>query len=244
MKKILLTGAVLLSTHLAYAGGDIIPNETTATFQTPPTIEADNGYHVTLKAGTLGVGLDISHLFNDSFALRANINGLKYNDKREVADIDYDADLKLFTAGLLGDYYPFENNFRVSAGIYYNDNHADGVFIPTKGQTFEFGGHTYTVNQIGKIDSGASYDDTVAPYIGIGWGSKNKSSGWGFTLDVGGLYQGSTKIYTDPTINPNLPASVRKQIENDIEVERKRIEDDIKDYQWYPVIMLGITYSF
>ena len=241
MKKLLLAGITFLSASSIYAGGDIVPVEPVVDTHT----EMENStYNVAIKAGTLGVGLDISHMFTDNFGLRANINGLKFNDTRDVSDINYDADLHLFTAGLLADYYPFENNFRLSAGVYYNDNHADGTFVPASGTSFDFGDHTYTSAEIGKIDSGAYYDDNIAPYIGIGWGDKSSSDGWGFTLDIGALYQGSTKVYANPAINSSLPAPIRNQINQDIEKERAQIEDDIKDYKWYPVIMIGINYSF
>jgi hypothetical protein len=241
MKRILIVSTSLLTFNFLYAGGDIIPTE--PVIDTPIIADSTN-YNVALKGGTLGAGLDISHMISNSFAIRANINGLSYNDTRDISDIDYDTDLNLLTVGLLGDYYPFENNFRLSAGVYYNDNHAEGTYTPTAGSSFEFGGNTYTSSQIGKIDTSADYDDTVAPYIGIGWGNKSNSSGWGFTFDVGALYQGSTQVHTDPTINPNLPTAIKNQIKADIEIERQEIEDDIKDYKWYPVIMIGINYSF
>jgi hypothetical protein len=240
MKKAFIAATALLSVSFVFGGGDIVPVEPVS--EIPLSAESTN-YNVALKGGTLGAGLDISHMLNDYFAIRANINGLTYDDTRDVSDLSYDADLNLFTIGLLGDYYPFENNFRVSAGVYYNDNHADGTFIPAAGSSFEFGGHTYTSSQIGRIDTSADYDDNIAPYIGIGWGNKSDSSGWGFTFDVGALYQGSTQIHTNPTINNSVPDAIKNQIKNDIEIERQQVEDDIDDYKWYPVIMIGANYS-
>jgi len=240
-KQLLSTTTALLASATLFAGGDIAPVEPQIDM---PAVETPSHYNVALKAGTLGVGLDISRMFSESFGLRANINGLTYNDNRDISDINYDTDLKLLTVGLLADYYPMESNFRISAGLYYNDNHADGTFVPTAGTTFEFGDNTYTAAEIGRIDAGAYYKDSVAPYVGFGWGNKSSSDGWGFTLDIGALYQGSTKVYADPAINAGLPANIRDQIKDDIEKERIQIEDDIKDYKWYPVIMLGINYSF
>lgn len=237
MTKKLTAAIALLSTQIIYAGGDIAPIEPAV--DTP--IVTDNAlYNVSLKAGTLGAGLDISRMLTDNIGVRLNINGLSYNDTRDVSDINYDADLKLFTAGILADYYPIDNNFRVSGGVYYNDNHADGTFVPTT--SFTFGNNTYTPADIGQVDAGAYYDNNIAPYIGIGWGGKDVSrNGWSFSLDVGALYQGSTQVYANATVNNPLLAA---QIKSDVENERQQIEDDIKDYKWYPVIMVGVTYTF
>ena len=243
MKKGIYT--TLLLGSLLYAGGDIAPVEPQIDL---PTVSNGTSqpfdYNVALKVGTLGIGLDVSHMITENFGLRANINGFSYSDTQDVSDINYDADLKLFTAGLLADYYPFENNFRVSAGVYYNDNHADGVFKPSDGTTFELGDHEYDATEIGKVDAGAYYDDSIAPYIGFGWGNKSTSSGWGFTLDIGAMYQGSTKVYADATINDSVPDDQKAEIKQDIETERNQIEEDVKDYKWYPVIMIGVNYSF
>jgi len=236
MNKKLVAAISIISAQLIYAGGDIAPVEPVV--DTPAAI-GETSYNVALKAGTLGLGLDISHMYTENFGLRLNINGLQYNDNRDVSGINYDTDLKLFTAGLLADYYPLENNFRVSAGVYYNDNHADGTYTPNG--TFSFGNHTYTASDIGQVDAGVYYDNEIAPYIGIGWGDRTNSKGWHFTVDAGAMYQGSTQVYANATVkNPLL----EDQIKQDIEVERLQIEDDIKDYTWYPVFMIGFIYNF
>ena len=235
MKKSLIA---LVAAQALFAGGDIAPVEPMT--DAPLVVDSTTEYNAALKFGTLGIGVDVSHMFNDSFGVRLNINGLKYNDSRDLADITYDTDLNLFTAGLLADYYPLENNFRLSAGLYYNDNHIDGTGKYANG-TIEIGDHTYNSNEIGSFNASADYDNNVAPYVGIGWGNKSTSSGWGFTLDVGALYQGSTQIHACVTNESTL---LKDQIDSDIEKERKKIEDDIKDYQWYPVVMIGVNYSF
>ena len=81
------------------------------------THAADSSFFSTVQVGTLGPGLNIGYQFNPYFDVRANVNGLKYSRDIEVNDVKYDADLKLLTAGLLADYYPFANGFRLTAGV-------------------------------------------------------------------------------------------------------------------------------
>ncbi len=200
---------------------------------------------VSLKAGSLGVGIDLSKHYTEKIGFRLNLNGITYNENKEVSEINYDADISLLTVGVLADYFPvLESSFRVSAGIYYNDNHGDGLFKPSQSTQFMLGYGQYDGNDIVAVEAGAYYENSVAPYVGIGWEKKNIVDGVGFTLDIGGLYQGPTKVYATATVDENLPESLKTQIKNDVETERIQIEKDLESYEWYPVIMVGVNYSF
>jgi len=80
------------------------------------------------------------------------------------------------------------------------------------------------------------------PYAGFGWGNavgKNKRLGVSFELGV--VFQGSPDIELESTggalsSSPALQAEIAK--------EEKKIEDDIDDFEYYPVIALGISYKF
>ena len=201
-------------------------------------------YNTALKAGSLGAGLDISNMVNDKVALRANINGLRINRNENLSDISYDGTLTLLTVGVLADYYPFETSFRLSGGLYYNGNKLEGTATPASGETIDLGDNNYIgVNQIGRVDAKIDFNK-VAPYLGVGWGNKPTSGGWGFTFDLGVMYQGSPEVYANAVPNASLPQSVKDQIAVDVEKERKKIEDDASSYKWYPVLMLGVNYTF
>src|SRR5437867_13446194 len=85
-----------------------------------PAAWADVG--VMLKAGTLGAGVDVSKGISETLAVRLQANALNYNRDITKSDVDYDADIKLKSAGLLLDWHPFSGTFRVSAGAYWNGN--------------------------------------------------------------------------------------------------------------------------
>ncbi len=247
--------AVAGSATLLYAGGDITP-------PMEPVVEApvaadvnDNavqentsnpyGYNAALKAGTLGIGVDISRAINDKFALRLNLNGFKLNRTETLDQVSYDASLKLLTAGLLADYYPFENAFRMSAGAYYNGNKFNGVATPADTQSVSVGNRTFTGKELGHLDTKIDFNN-FSPYAGIGWGNDSRQKGWGFTFDLGVLYQGSPNIYAKGYVDANAPgkATLQKTIDTEVENERKNIADKTKKYKWYPVVMIGINYTF
>ncbi len=197
-----------------------------------------------LKAGSLGAGLDISNMINEKVALRANINGLRINRSEELDDIAYDATLTLLTVGVLADYYPFENSFRLSGGLYYNGNKLEGAARPVTGETIDLGNNNYVgVDEVGRVDVEIDFDK-IAPYLGVGWGNKPTSGGWGFTFDLGLMYQGSPNVYANAVPNASLSQSDKEQIAADVEKERKKIEDDVSSFEWYPVLMVGVNYTF
>jgi len=196
-----------------------------------------------LKLGTLGVGVDLSSSFNDTFALRFNVNGMSVTQTDTQDGTDFEGTLDLFTAGALIDYYPFENNFRFSSGLYYNENGFTGKAKPTVGSTVEIDGTNYTLGDtgdIGSLDADISFPST-APYIGLGWGNDAHYQGWGFTLDVGAMYHGTGNVDLKANVNNELLADA---IANDVAAEEQNIKADLEEFKFYPVVSIGVNYTF
>jgi outer membrane protein W len=229
MRKVLVLSLVAAS---AFAGKNVavapvapVPVENVA----PAAIAS---HSISLKAGTLGVGVDIEHMFNKKHALRFNINGLKVSKTKTLDDVKYDLDLKLLNAGLLYDYHPWEGSFRLSVGVYYNGNKIEGSATPASNVTI--GNTTYTPAQVGRIDAKIDFKK-IAPYIGIGW-SSTETKGWHFTADIGVMYSGTPKVSLKTTSNLVSQADIEQEIQN--------VKDDIKKYRWWPVLTIGIQKKF
>jgi len=237
MKKITL--ALAISSVALFAGKDVTPVTTPAVDVPTPAPAKISNNGVALKIGTLGVGLDYEHFFNKKFALRTNINYFKYTkNHKNIGDVNYDAKLTLFSAGLLADYHPWASSFRLSTGIYYNGNKLKGTARPTSG-TVTYGGQTYNSNDISWVKAKVDFRK-VAPYLGIGWSSV-ESNGWHFSADIGVLFVGKPKIYTKAySSNPIIQA----QLNNDVNTEKQKIYKDVKKYKYWPVISIGIEKKF
>ena len=221
MKKIITTGLLLLSSITAFA-------------ETPKEINA------AFKVSTLGFGIDASTPINEIYSMRLNINNVSFSDTQTSDGNTYDGTLNLFTAGLLLDAYPFQNNFRLSTGVYYNDNGYTGTITPSLTQTIEINGINYTSTDITKVNMDVIFDK-VAPYFGIGWGNDARDKGWGFTCDLGVLYHGKGTVNLNADINNPLIAT---QINNGLIIEEQNINNNLSDFQLYPVVSIGINRSF
>jgi len=203
-------------------------------------INGARNYDVGLRAGTLGAGVDISTPINEKLTVRFNINSFNYSRTEEIDGINYDGDLKLLTAGALLDYFPFESTFRLSAGAYYNNNKFTGTAKPLGPITININGRDYTEADVGRLDTKITFNK-FAPYLGFGWGSNANKKGFGFSFDIGAMYHGTPKTDLNVVINNK---NLENQINEDVEAEKRSLEDEISKYKFYPVVMIGVNYTF
>ncbi len=233
MKKIFL--AFCCSTFL-FAGKNVVPAAAEpVNVPTPAPAMPISSHAIDLKIGTLGVGMDIEHMFNKKFGVRFNINGGQITRHKTYDDIYYDAKLKLFSAGILADYHPWGGIFRITTGLYYNRNKITATATPTG--SVEIGNETFT--NVVDVDAKIEFNK-LAPYIGIGWSSV-EHNGWHFVADIGVMYSGRPKVHikatsSDPTIQSQLDSQAR--------IEEQNVYNDVKKYKFWPVISIGIQKRF
>ena len=196
--------------------------------------------NMALKLSTLGFGVDVSTPISNNLSARFNLNGASYSDTDTQDGNDYEGTLDLLTAGLLLDYYPLKNNFRVSGGVYYNGNEFKGTQTPSSEQTIEINGIKYSTDQVTAVNSHVTFNQ-FSPYAGLGWGNDAHDKGWGFTFDLGVMYHGSADVTLTPEVKNALLAPI---VNVAVKEEEKDVEDDLANYKIYPVVSVGVNYSF
>ncbi|MEW6331180.1 MAG: hypothetical protein AB1560_06955 [Pseudomonadota bacterium] len=197
-------------------------------------VRADVG--VNLKAGTLGLGVELTRSFGEKFSVGLGFNSYDIETTDSASDIDYDFDFELQSVALLANYHPFGGGFRVTGGALYNQNELKLTGRPT-GSTYVINGQTYTASQVGTLNGTLVFDKT-APYLGLGWGNR-PGSRVGVAFDIGALYQGSPGLSLSATGALSDPA-----LAADLERERRSAEEDLSDFKWYPVVSLGVYFHF
>lgn len=198
------------------------------------------GPGLVVKAGTLGAGLDIGWSFNKSFGARISLNAFNYDDTFTESNIEYDGEVDLATAGVLLDWHPMKGSFRLTGGIYANNNELTAKGKPTGG-FFEINGVQYPASAIDSL-SGAVDFDTTSPYLGLGFGTMSKS-GFKFTFDLGVLYQRPTATL-NVVCGASLPGPACAQLQSDVAAEQAQLNEDIDDYRFYPVVAFGLGWVF
>ncbi|HHL19506.1 MAG TPA: hypothetical protein ENJ33_07205 [Thiothrix sp.] len=207
--------------------------------------ETNSKYALTAKIGTLGVGADLTYGMTDKLNARFSVNGGSISADGEEDGINYKGDLDLLSGGALVDYHPFISNFRLSAGLFANENEFN--LDASGSNNAVIGARSYDLSNA-NLNTQIGFN-SLAPYLGIGWGNAvKKGSQWRFSLDAGVLFQGSpeAKFTTSGTVDSGAGAiSVNDSLfQNDLDQEEQNLNDELKDFKALPVISLGTSYRF
>lgn len=198
---------------------------------TPNLLAADIG--LSAHAGTLGAGLDLGYSFNRAVTARFGFNKLTLSEDFTEDGIDYSTDLELESAHALADWHVLRGGFRISGGLIFNNNAFSGRGDVEPGD--QVGGTTSPTS--GSLSLDVAYDE-VAPYLGIGWG--NHARGWSpvaFSVDAGVMLQGEP----DVDINQSGLAGVS---ESDLREEEREIENELDEFEVYPVLNASVIFRF
>ena len=197
--------------------------------------EGRSGTALTAKASTLGLGADLNLTISDSMTARFGFNsGSYYSATSNVSG--YDTNVLLQTINAMVDWYPYQGSFRTTGGLFYNNNKATLKAIPGP-SGIVIGGVPYP--GVSSMESTMTFN-AIAPYLGIGWGNPvAKDKGWGLTTDIGVLFQGTPNVDLVATCIAGCT-----NFQNDLAAEQARLEDEVKNFQFWPVVSIGITYQW
>ncbi|MBN1971075.1 MAG: hypothetical protein JXR48_03480 [Candidatus Delongbacteria bacterium] len=197
-------------------------------------------YSVGLNAGVKGIGLDGTMKLSDTFVLKGSVDFNTFLSFSGTTDseepIDYDADLSQFSLGVLIDWHPLENGFKLSGGLYYLNYEIDGT--GKAAETYSFGSGigevTYTPEDLGNVNVDGN-TGSIAPYIGLGYnGVQLNGGGIGFNFDLGVLYVGA----------PDFSVNSTEMIRHTEEELEPLLNEELEQFQFLPVMTFGIVYSF
>jgi hypothetical protein len=194
------------------------------------------------RAGSNGLGAELSAGFGSMFGMRANVLGGSYDRDEVQSDIRYEGQLKLSNAALLLDLHPLSGTFRLSAGLVYNDNQLDATGRGDGG-TIVINGISYAAADVGTLQAAVRWDK-ASPYVGFGWGTKPAgTAGLFLSADVGAFYMKPTASLTG-TCGASLPTPVCDQLQADVRAEEREFRDEVNKYKLYPVLSVGVGYRF
>lgn len=184
--------------------------------------------------GTEGLGIGYSHALTPQAGVRIEGNYGKVSRELETDGVKYDAKIRLGGVGVIGDWFPADNGFRLSGGLTFNDKKGSGTGR-SAAESVTINGRTYSL--VGEELRGEVKFPTVMPYLGIGWGHHASTRGWGFTADLGVLI-GKPKAHL--TATPGLQA----QAGADIEAERRELQREADKFKVFPILKIGASYRF
>jgi hypothetical protein len=180
-----------------------------------------------LEAGTTGVGGSLSWRFADHWGVRAGIDYLGYTDSGfPINGISYDAEIRVMSEPLTLDIYPWKtSSFHISAGLQFNQNRLAGTADATEAGLGE-------LNL--KIEQ-----QPVNPYLSIGGNFFyfDRAHHWAMGGELGVAYTGDPEVsLTSSSSGPGIDAALG--------AVRSGVEDYANKFRWWPVVKLGVSYSF
>jgi len=201
---------------------------------------------VAVRAGTTGIGLDYNIALGQSFSARVGYSGLNYNHSVSTSDVDYDGTLKLSMLSGLLDWYPFHGGFHLTVGAVGNGTKLDVTGTPAAGGSYTINGNTYTSSDVGSLSGQLKFGNSVAPYVGLGWGNPVGHSHLHFLVDIGAIYGGTPSVSLTAHCGPAIPTGSPEctQLQSDVQAERLKLQNDVTIIKWYPVFNLGLAYRF
>jgi hypothetical protein len=188
-------------------------------------------------ADNMGVGLDLSESFTLSIngRLKGKSNSANFSNVDKRAYDDYRLDLSSFAAMI--DWHPGDGGFRVSAGLLYNGKEADNAtYSSVVSPNYLINDQNNTAVEMGGL-TGRINSDSTAPYLGVGWRNKaDEQGGFSFSAEAGLLFQGGS--------TSRLDAQHNLITNQDYLQEEGGLEDFLDNVEIYPVLNLGISYTY
>ncbi|MAF82593.1 MAG: hypothetical protein QGG54_01830 [Gammaproteobacteria bacterium] len=192
------------------------------------------------QGGTPGLGLNATLGISKKVNVRGVFNLFQYSFDENEDGVDYELDLDLNSFGALIDWHPMGWSFRISGGVFSNGNEISGTGRGEQGTTVEFGDMVFNADELGTVGTKIDFD-SVAPYLGLGWGNAVGDGRWAFTIDIGVYFQGKPNaLIITPEVDPSIAAQVAAEIAN----AEAELEDEIKNLDLYPYLSLGFAFKF
>ncbi len=250
---LLVCGLVLGFAHAATAATDE-PN------YRPFTISAEGG--------TTGLGGSASWRFSDNFGFRGGVNYFSYDTKNfsyttgipsggtasdSIENQDFNVKLRLLSEPLALDFYPSEkSSFHFSFGVLINQNRFNatvkdsGIFD----STYIFNDVPFFQSSVGDINLEVK-QQVLSPYLSVGTAFYfTKSKRWALSGELGVAYTGSPRVSLS---TPNSIVDANEAIlvpggfttyGESLRAEEAKIQKDAEKYKFYPIVKIGVSYSF
>lgn len=200
-------------------------------------------------AGTLGWGAQVGASFSPHLAARVGIFTGEVSRDFEASGVEYDGELELgHLAGLL-DIHPGDSGFRFSVGAIFNDTDLSGEAslnqLLAEVDPDDIPPGVEIPDDLGTLTARHEPDEIV-PYAGLGFSRRPAESGWTFTFDLGAYYQGAPDVESE--LHTTLPIDsvpgLRELVDQALAEHEADLEEEAEDYQFYPVVMFGVSYRF
>lgn len=194
------------------------------------------------RAGTLGLGGEVSFGLGRMLAVRGGIGFIPYTYDDDFEGVNYEvtAPERIWNVGV--DVYPFGGGLRLSAGIL---NRPSIDLEATGQQSATIGGRQYTGNL--NIQGSLSNEKETAPYAAIGFG-RATGRGLGFFVDLGAAFVGEGEISLTGTCTEASTGQPCPEFQQRLQQEEDEANAQLDDFgsfvKIHPILQIGLRFGF
>jgi hypothetical protein len=196
---------------------------------------------VYVGAGLFGVQVGYAFAVTPNVNLRGDFLTMGSREKSfNESGTAYQGKINWSRKALLADWFPSGSSFRVTAGATFNDVGFD-LYANGAGQKVDINGRQLSLSANDSLNIQVKMPSTT-PYIGIGFGHKPGSKGWGFHSDFGASL-GKFKV-TETRTGGLVNGGSLGVTQSDVDKELADVREGVAKLKFLPQLTLGVSYHF
>jgi hypothetical protein len=189
-----------------------------------------------MRAGTFGLGGELSVRLTDNLAVRGGVGVLPVEWTGDLGDISYTVKPTSPLGNVGIDFFPGGAGLRLGAGLLFISETTD--LTGEYSGTVRIGDRTYTGAEVGSL-TGLLDHGSMAPYVNIGFG-RGAARGLGLFLDLGAAFMAEPSL----TLRATGPATQSAEFQQNLEKERQKAEEDARRYlRIFPMVSIGLRFG-
>lgn len=201
-----------------------------------------------VSVGVHGIAIDYTWQLNKNIDVRFALTDMPFSDELEADGITYELEYERTNLAVLVDLMPWENGFHLTAGLFALE-HQWLIDAKLNGDYY-IGDGQWQANDL-KLHGEITYA-AASPYLGLGW--KNifgENNHWAMTVEAGVMYVGSAAVDYGATGEVCdvggancIDSALGPVFQKNLAEEEQQLEEKLEDYEFWPVIQLGLNYKF
>lgn len=207
---------------------------------------------IATDTGTLGFGAQIATPVARWLNLRGGFDLANFGYGFTQSGVNHTGTLQLRSGSLRFDLFPFRSGFHISPGLLIFKSSIGGSLSVPGGNSFSMGDATLTSNPANPVtgSEGLVFARSIMPSLTVGFRNMIAREGkrWSVPFELGAAYTGPYSAQMNlqgsvcsmgrcgSTGNATVQASVVQQ--------QNSLDETMKHYRIYPIVMSGVAYRF
>jgi hypothetical protein len=205
------------------------------------------------SAGTVGYGGQIATPVLRWLNLRAGVDLFNFDHGLTEDGANYQGELHLKSGQATLDFFPCHCGFHLSPGVMIFRSAASATVTVPGGSTFNLGEQTFTSDASDPVNGSAtmSFTRTMMPMFTFGFSNMIARGKRHLTvpLELGAAYTGpySAQLRLGGSVcvaQAGCMSTSTADFQTSLTEEQREINEPMKHYQLYPIVILGIGYKF